>query len=162
MKCLMIDDFQEHIDTILQHLQMYDCGEVKGTTSAREGLEIISEWKPDLILVDDLMQGKRAWQIALEMRRQNPNYRPYMVSLCAFATALQKRLCEENGYDEYVSKPFELGTLLGWVKKARERSENAGRNNTVLTFEDILTDRVYPKESPADKKAKQHYRKAKK
>jgi DNA-binding response OmpR family regulator len=76
------------------------------------------------------MDGKRAWKFGFELKNfiyeQDSNIleesiHPYMIALTGFGSVLQRRLCEECGYDEYVTKPIELYTLLGWVKKAKAR-----------------------------------------
>ncbi len=119
-KVLVIDDYQEHIDVLLAALEKDQC-EARGAITPQNGLNIMIAWEPDLVIVDGLMEGKRAWQIAHEFLQMNPTYRPYMVALTGFRSTLQQRLCEECGYDEYITKPIDLSILLGWVNKTRHR-----------------------------------------
>lgn len=124
IRVLVVDDYQEHVDTLVNTLNMYGC-EARGTSKATEGLVIADSWQPHLVICDGLMEGMRAWQFGHRMLNQNLSHRPYMVALTGFGSTLQRRLCEECGYDEYVTKPIELSTLLKWVQKARERAEQA-------------------------------------
>jgi CheY-like chemotaxis protein len=122
IKVLVIDDYQEHIDTLVNTLNIYGC-EAKGVSSASEGLNICREWHPHLVICDGLLGNMRAWQFAFKLLNEDQSMRPYLVALTGFGSKLQRVLCEECGYDEYVHKPIELSTLLGWVQKARLRSE---------------------------------------
>jgi len=70
-----------------------------------------------------LLEGMRAWQFGHQLLRNENAHRPYMVALTGFGSTLQRRLCEECGYDEYITKPIELSMLLTWVQKARQRAE---------------------------------------
>ena len=124
IRVLVVDDYQEHVDTLVNALNLYGC-EARGATKASEALTIAREWEPHLVICDGLMEGMRAWLLAHRLLGQNLSHRPYMVALTGFASTLQRRLCEECGYDEYVTKPIELATLLKWVQKARERAEQA-------------------------------------
>lgn len=122
LKVLVVDDYQEHVDTLVSTLNMYGC-EARGASKGREGLETVENWSPHLVIYDGLLEGMRAWQFAHKLLARAPASRPYLVALTGFGSTLQRRLCEECGFDEYVTKPIELSTLLGWVQKARERAE---------------------------------------
>jgi len=123
----VVDDYQEHVDTLVSTLNMYGC-EARGATLGSEALLICESWQPHLVICDGLLEGMRAWQFAHRLLRHDPVTRPYLVALSGFGSTLQRRLCEECGYDEYVTKPIELSTLLGWVQKARLRAE---QNSTI-------------------------------
>jgi CheY-like chemotaxis protein len=122
IRVLVVDDYQEHVDTLVSTLNMYGC-EARGVTQGSEALAICDSWQPHLIICDGLLEGMRAWQFACRLLRDDPPQRPYLVALSGFGSTLQRRLCEECGYNEYVTKPIELATLLSWVQKARERAE---------------------------------------
>lgn len=122
IKVLVVDDYQEHVDTLVSTLNVYGC-EARGAATPDEGLILCDSWQPHLVICDGLLQGMRAWQFGHKVLRNEAGPRPYMVALTGFGSTLQRRLCEECGYDEYVTKPIELSTLLTWVQKARQRSE---------------------------------------
>jgi CheY-like chemotaxis protein len=123
IKVLIVDDYREHIDTLVSTLNMYGC-EARGAVTFADGIKMAKEWTPHLVVVDGLLETGRAWRFAFQLLNVLPaSDRPYLVSLTGFGSTLQRRLCEECGCDEYVTKPIELSTLLGWVQKARERAE---------------------------------------
>lgn len=122
IRVLVIDDYQEHIDTLVNTLNIYGC-EARGVGSGAEGLKLCLDWQPHLVICDGLLGNMRAWQFAFSLLETELPLRPYLVALTGFGSKLQRVLCEECGYDEYVHKPIELSTLLGWVQKSRLRSE---------------------------------------
>lgn len=127
IKVLVVDDYQEHIDTLVSTLNMYGA-EAKGASSGDEALAVCETFQPDLVIYDGLLENKRAWKFAFELLNSHLDLpRPYLVALTGFGSTLQRRLCEECGYDEYVTKPIELSTLLGWVQKARAITETKKR-----------------------------------
>ncbi|HEY3321538.1 MAG TPA: response regulator [Planctomycetota bacterium] len=122
IRALVVDDYQEHVDTLVNTLNMYGC-EARGASEGPEALMICETWQPHLVICDGLLEGMRAWKFGHALLSQDPPMRPYLVALTGFASRLQRRLCEECGFDEYVTKPIELSTLLTWVQKARQRAE---------------------------------------
>ena len=46
IKVLVVDDYQEHIDTLVSTLNIYGC-EARGVSSGAEGLAISREWQPN-------------------------------------------------------------------------------------------------------------------
>lgn len=123
VKVLVVDDYQEHIDTLVSTLNMYGSA-AEGTKDATAALKkCTGDFPPNLVIIEGLKEGARAWKFTHELLSSNPVMRPYIVCLTGFGSVLQRRLCEECGCDEYVTKPIELSTLLGWVAKARERAE---------------------------------------
>lgn len=125
VRVLVIDDYQEHVDTLVSTLNMYGC-DARGSLTGHDALNIAAKWQPHLIVCDGLLEGMRAWHFAYNLLKTDVP-RPYLVSLTGFGSTLQRRLCEECGYDEYVTKPIELSTLLSWVQKARERAESRAK-----------------------------------
>jgi CheY-like chemotaxis protein len=129
IRALVVDDYQEHVDTLINTLSMYGC-EARGTKDGYEALVICEAWKPHLVIYDGLLEGLRAWKFARTLLPTVPfaltsaPCKPYLVALTGFSSRLQRRLCEECGFDEFCTKPLELSTLLGWVQKARTRTEN--------------------------------------
>jgi CheY-like chemotaxis protein len=123
IRVLVVDDYQEHIDTLVSTLGMYG-SDARGAATIADGFKLAKSWAPHLIICDGLMTEMKAWQFAYDLLKQDLQARPYMVALTGFASKQQRRLCEECGYDEYVPKPIELSTLLGWVQKARHRAEH--------------------------------------
>lgn len=125
IRALVVDDYQEHVEILVNTLNMYGC-EAAGCDSGAKALEICEETLPHLIVYDGLMECMRAWQFGARLNaKPRVGVRPYMVALTGFGSTLQRRLCEEHGFDKYCTKPIELFQILDWIKMARLRLQSA-------------------------------------
>jgi len=85
-----------------------------------DALDLIYQYKPDLVLLDIMLPGIDGWQV-FEIIRLNPNYRDIKI---IFLTA--KGRSEEIarglalGADAYITKPFSNAELVAEVKKLLE------------------------------------------
>jgi CheY-like chemotaxis protein len=123
IRVLVVDDYLDHVETLVSTLKMYGC-DARGCDKGTVALEIARQWTPHLIIYDGLLQGMHAWHFAhLLLSGEALPRRPYLVALTGFGSTVQRRLCEECGYDRYVTKPVELKSILDWVQAARERAE---------------------------------------
>ncbi len=122
LRILIVDDYDFHLQTLVEicNNQCAPC-EARGESDASQVLQIAFAWEPHLIIYDGLMEDMRAWQFGYAYLRSEPPHRPYMVALTGFGSTLHRRLCEENGFDEYVTKPIEMSQLKEWVNKTRKR-----------------------------------------
>ncbi len=126
MNIVIIDDYEEHANTLASFLSNED-HDVYVYTKVDGLINLLRQRDPHLIICDGLMEGKRAWKIGYEFLREYPEHkRPYMVALTGFGSTMQRRLCEECGFDEYATKPIEHCTLLEWARRARVRADELG------------------------------------
>lgn len=126
MNVVIVDDYKEHADTIAACVSNlgYDAYVYYKKDNV---IQKILTADPHLFICDGLMEGKRAWRIGYELLKECPeNKRPYMVALTGFGSTLQRRLCEECGFDEYATKPIEFCTLTTWIAKSKIRAEQLG------------------------------------
>lgn len=123
MRVLVVDDYREHVDALVAGAQSYAGCQARGCFSGEDALIICDEWKPHLVIYDGLLDGMRAWEFALDLLEDDPpeKERPYLVALTGFGSTLQRRLCEEVGFDEYVVKPIAPEVLKAWVEEARRK-----------------------------------------
>ena len=88
---------------------------------ARQGLDLISEGSPDLVLMDCEMPEMDGYQAVAEIRRREGNARrTVVIALTAHATADDRARCLDAGMDDYLSKPIKLQALAEmldtWVR----------------------------------------------
>jgi CheY-like chemotaxis protein len=89
--------------------------EARTAANGREGLDLLSGWRPDLVILDMMMpvldgRGFRDAQMAHDDWRHIP-----VIVLSATRAFLSQE--ETVGAGAVISKPFDLDTLLGLVEE---------------------------------------------
>jgi hypothetical protein len=113
LRVLLVDDNTgtlEMVTTVLKY-----CGaEVRNTPSAADALEMLQQWKPDLLLSDVAMPDKDGyWLIAKvrELEKERGGRIP-AVALTAYARVEDRARVLTAGFDMFVPKPLQLPELL--------------------------------------------------
>lgn len=81
------------------------------TTAANgeEGLRLLCETRPDIVLLDISLPGRDGWSIAREIKRKD-NALP-VIAITAHAMIGDREKALQSGFDEYVSKPIDFKQL---------------------------------------------------
>jgi len=116
---LIVDD---ELDVVIpiQFLMEQQGYNVMIAQRGEDALDLIYQYKPDLVLLDIMLPGIDGWEVC-EIVRLNPNYRDIKI---IFLTAKGRR--EEIakglalGADAYVTKPFSNAALVAKVKELLE------------------------------------------
>lgn len=89
---------------------------------ALPGIEIARRESLDLILMDINMPGVDGIQAAEMLRSHRATRTIPLVALTAMAMPGDKERIMAAGFDNYIAKPFEFGTLLAKVAQFTDRS----------------------------------------
>ena len=128
-RILVVDDDQDIVDsiTIMLESQGY---EVVAAQSGEEGMRLVGEKRPDLILLDIMMEKlTTGLHIGYDLRK-NPEYRSIpiiIISGIGEATGFDLATEKETDYvaaDEFLEKPVKPDVLL---KRVAELIEKSGR-----------------------------------
>lgn len=116
-KILCIEDEPEMIDLIRVILTRKGF-EVKGASGGAEGLRMIREDKPDLILLDLMMPEMDGWEVYQQMRAEESMKDIPVIVVTARAQNIDKVLgLHVAKVDDYIAKPFSPQELLASVEK---------------------------------------------
>jgi pilus assembly protein CpaE len=127
IRLLVIEDVPQvamHMRSLLQaqsQIKMLDV-----ITSGEQALSAVSEMRPDVLIVDALLQGRvSGMQVAEQVRRTEPN-----VSVIVL-TVPQNPVTEDPaaGIDAVLKMPFSGFDLTTMVRKVHEQSNVAGGHN---------------------------------
>jgi CheY-like chemotaxis protein len=125
-KVLVIDDDPDLVELIRLALESKDY-QVFSAANSTEGLEKVKEIKPDLIILDVMMEHvTEGFQVALELRNPDPKseYASYRRTPIMMLTAIHSRtplrFTPDEKYlpvDDFVEKPLKASALLQKVEK---------------------------------------------
>lgn len=114
---LCIEDEPEMID--LMRLILGRRGyEVKGAVSGADGLRMIREEKPDLILLDLMMPEMDGWEVYQQIKADEKNRDIPVIVVTAKAQSIDRVLgLHIAKVDDYIAKPFSPQELMNSVEK---------------------------------------------
>ena len=112
---LCIEDEPEMIDLIRLILNRRGF-DVRGASNGEEGLKIIQEEHPDLILLDLMMPDMDGWEVYQRMKADEAMKKIPVIVVTARAQSIDKVLgLHIAKVDDYIAKPFSPQELLNSV-----------------------------------------------
>lgn len=130
----VVDD-EPGIRSLLE-LELREAGfEVHAAPDALEGLMLIREWEPDVILLDVMMP--KVDGISIIPRYRAITQAPIFI-LSAKGGTDDKVLGLERGADQYVAKPFEMPELVARIRSAMRRPTLD--NGETLAYHNLIID----------------------
>jgi len=122
---LCIEDEQEMIDLIRLILSRRGF-DVRGANSGEEGLKIIHEKHPDLVLLDLMMPDMDGWEVYQKMKGDETTRNIPVIVVTAKAQSIDKVLgLHIAKVDDYIAKPFSPQELLNSVDNVLGGKKNA-------------------------------------
>ncbi|OGV48218.1 MAG: hypothetical protein A2X49_05160 [Lentisphaerae bacterium GWF2_52_8] len=112
-RILVVDDDPMNI-LILQEIlgTKYD---MQTASSGEEAIAVSNNFKPDLIMIDNMMQDTNGYDVCRHLR-SNPKLKLTKIILVSKKTLLKDRLIGyEAGADDFIAKPFDPEELLAKV-----------------------------------------------
>jgi len=132
-KILLVDDDVDLVETVAQALS-YHGFEVEKAHSGRDGLKKILEYKPDLLVLDVMMENDTAgFEVAnqLRNRRTESRYSEFadlpIILLTAINQVTNSRfsLNEAQSFlpeiEDFITKPFKIDDLIARIKSLLDR-----------------------------------------
>jgi two-component system, OmpR family, response regulator VicR len=121
-RIVYVEDEQEMIDLVRLILSRKGY-EVLGANGGREGLQLIAESKPDLVLLDLMMPDIDGWDVYQQMKAGEEMRSIPVIVVTAKAQSIDKVLgLHIAKVDDYISKPFSPQELVDSIDKVISRS----------------------------------------
>jgi DNA-binding response OmpR family regulator len=93
--------------------------DVRVASEGRSAIEALSEFAPDVLVLDVMLPYVDGWTVLERMRRDLPLERqPKVVMVSAVAGAGEKIRAEELGVGSFLPKPFDIDDLVRAVSEA--------------------------------------------
>jgi len=122
-RVVYIEDEQEMIDLVRLILSRKGF-EVSGANGGREGLDLVRNSLPDLVLLDLMMPDMDGWDVYQQMKAGDTTRNIPVIVVTAKAQSIDKVLgLHIAKVDDYVSKPFSPQELVDSVEKVLGRSQ---------------------------------------
>ena len=112
---------------------------VRNTLDGEEGLIMIKEEKPDVLILDWMLPSVSGLEICRALRRQKDTRDIGIIMLTARGEELDRVQGLESGADDYISKPFSPAELVARVASVLPRSKPI-TSQEVLMYADIEMD----------------------
>lgn len=91
---------------------------VTGVTSGKDGLDMIRQEKPDLVILDIMMPVMDGWQVYQQMKENETTRDIPTIVVTAKSQLIEKVLgLEIAKVDDYICKPFSPQELLDSISK---------------------------------------------
>jgi len=124
LKCIIcVEDEPEMIDLIRLILGRRGF-EVKGAAGGVEGLNLIRQEPPDLVLLDLMMPDMDGWEVYQQMKADEKTKNIPVIVVTAKAQSIDKVLgLHIAKVDDYITKPFSPQDLMNSVEKVLNARE---------------------------------------
>ncbi|KJF17832.1 putative transcriptional regulatory protein TcrX [Acidithrix ferrooxidans] len=136
-RVLVIDDESSITDLVSLALG-FQGYKVEKASGAREGLEKVRSFSPDIILLDVMMPELDGFEVARRLRMEKID--TPIIFLTAKDTTEDKVSGLKIGGDDYVTKPFSLEELAARVDAIIRRTKKDNEISTRLVFADLILD----------------------
>lgn len=134
MHILVIDD-DEKITALLRRTLKFEGFRVSVANNGLQGLSMLKEDQPDLVVLDLMLPGMDGFQVCREIRAAST----IPILMLTAKDEIKDRVKGLNiGADDYLVKPFALEELLARIKALLRRSGQDA--SSVLTYADLTAD----------------------
>lgn len=142
----IIDD-DESVRKSLQLNMELENFKVVTAADGEEGIQVVNDSKPDLIILDVMMPRKDGLQTCKDLRAAG--IATPIILLTARSAEVDKVLGLDLGADDYLAKPFGMRELIARVRALLRRTQNRQEVNNV-SFDNVSIDfRAYKAERDA-------------
>lgn len=120
-KVLFVDDEKDFVQTVSERLISRDVG-TYGVYNGEEALELISEDRPDVMVLDLKMPGLHGVEVLRRTKELAPDVE--VIILTGHGTSQDMQQCMELGAFAYMNKPVDIEELSATIKAANEKVNN--------------------------------------
>lgn len=115
-KVLIVDDEPINVKLIEEILEYEDKFLCRAAASGEEALSILSEYHPDIILLDIMMPGISGYEVCRRIKKDKRHKFAKVLMISGKAMVEERLQGYEAGADDYITKPFIDDELLAKLK----------------------------------------------
>ncbi len=133
---LLIDDDETLLELLADHMHMAGYSPLTAN-SGLKGLQLATEEKPDLVVLDVMMPGMDGWEVCQHLRESSTI--PILM-LTAKDKEFDKLRGFRLGVDDYMIKPFSFAELVARVRAILVRAGRGEEVGRQVTSDDLIID----------------------
>ncbi len=138
---LLVDDSSPSRILIGRHLTALG-HQIREAESGEQGLEMLNEFRPDLIILDVLMPDMTGYQVLRELKRNERTRDIPVIMLSAVQNSESIAQCIKMGAEDYLPKDYEPSILKARIdasiEKTRLHQEQARYTEALILSQDAL------------------------
>ncbi len=123
-RILVVDDHADSAKTLATSLQL-EGHTAEASQSARDALQLIDTYHPDVVLLDLGMPEMDGYEAARRIRARPEGEQIVLIALTGWGKEEDRRRTAEHGFDGHMTKPFDRAQfyeLLGSMESRRSRN----------------------------------------
>lgn len=117
---VLVDDHYDNIMVAKTTLEFYGA-EVHTAKDGEMGLALIETITPTIILLDISMPVMNGWDMLKQLHKMDKLAHVPILAVTAHAMDNDREKVLKAGFDEYISKPYHIQTLIPSMKAALEK-----------------------------------------
>ena len=114
-KILVVEDMEINVDLLVQLLE--DDYELVVAKDGEEGLRMVAEEKPDLILMDMTLPVMDGWETTRKIKSDEAIKHIPVIGISSHAMSGDAERAKEAGCDDYLTKPLDDELLFQLLAK---------------------------------------------
>ncbi len=123
IKVLIIDDEISFAETLAERLKIRDI-EVSTAESGEKGISMMSDYRPDIVLLDFTLPDMQGPDVLLSLKAIDPEVEVILVSGCTLETLVELK----GAAFACLTKPMKLAELIDAIKAANHKRGNSAGN----------------------------------
>lgn len=123
---LVVDDEPDNLDLVEETLEYYGVT-VKAALTGQQGLNLLHDYAPNLILLDLSMPEMDGWEFHRQVRSKDAFSKVPVIAMTAHAMVGDKERALQAGFDGYITKPISVPSLITDIITAYK--EHKGNND---------------------------------
>ncbi len=135
-RVLVVDDEPDNLNLVVDLLEFHGAT-VTEAGHGQRGLDLVDQFKPNLILLDLAMPEVDGWEVHKRLRARRDLDDVPIVALTALAMAADADRVRAEGFDAYITKPFRVRVLVEQLTACIETFTNtrAVKNQALIVQE---------------------------
>ena len=125
LSLLVVDDMEDARETLRELLQHLGA-KVSVAGSGREGLDIVRDAGPDLVLCDLRMPRMDGFEFIRQLNCETLPAPPPVVAVTALTSEADQQRTRKAGFDGHINKPYDELAIVAAVFAALQRHPDAG------------------------------------